>query len=115
MKRSPSNTFLRKYARMVDATIGADHIAHDSTAWLSIGFDLAAAADYYGGVLVNGYRPGMGSGSAGALSDLSANYGPHVRRFLARQRPEILATACALAYGYGTACEGRREHIRHYA
>lgn len=113
MKRSPANTMLRKYAAMIDATIGVGRVSHDSTAWISIGFDLAAAADSYGGILMQGYRPGA-SGSDASLSELSKNYGSHVRKFLSRQRPEVLAKACALAYAYGTACEGRRECLSYY-
>ena len=111
--KSRANTFLRKYAREVDATVGVDRPAHDSTAWISMGFDLAAAADHYGGIMVEGYRPGLG-GSSAALSELSANYGSHVRKLLARTPPHIIADACSLAHAYGTACEGRRESLSWY-
>ena len=107
--RSRTNAALRAYARLVDAYLGSSP-AHDSTAWLSIAFDLAAAADHYHGHLVPGYRPGLG-GSRAALDELGRNYGGCVRQWLRRQSASTLAAACALAYAYGTACEGRREHI----
>lgn len=107
--RSRANAALRAYARLVDAYL-ADSVAHDSTAWLSIAFDLAAAADHYHGHLVRGYRPVPG-GSSAALEELGKLHGGHVRRWLRRQSSSTLVAACALAYAYGTACEGRRERI----
>jgi len=106
-----AKNFLRNYAQMMDASIGGQHV--DSTAWIGLAFDLAAAADHYGGLLIHGYRPGLG-GSSGALAELSKMNGSHVLRYLSRQRPEVLANAAVLAYAYGTALEGRREQLTWY-
>ena len=111
-KRKTPKALLRQYAELVDACVGGSLC--DSTAWIGIAFDLSAAADVYGGIMVDGYRPGMGSGSRGAMDELSSNYGSHVRRFLSRQRGETLAGAAILAYAYGTALEGCRETIKGY-
>jgi hypothetical protein len=111
--KSRAQQVLRGYADLMDLPVGVDKIHHDYTAWIGAGFDLSAAADHFGGLLVEGYRPGLG-GSSGAIDELGEQYGPEVVQWLSEQEPEGLAEAAILAYAYGTACDGRRETIKGY-
>lgn len=106
--KSPANTLLRRIAPLYDAYIGREQIAFDSHTWAGMAFDLAAAANYYHGVLVNDCRPSPIGGSKGMLDESmkSMGVGPSLRPLFRRAKGDTLAAACELAFRYYKAANG---------